>query len=334
MRVVVVGATGNVGTSVVRRLAANDAVTEVVGIARRLPHIGAIDEPGVRRVAADIERDDLADLFEGADAVVDLAWSIQPVRDEQRLRRTNLDGTRRVVAASIAAHVPALVYASSVGTYARGPKDRAVDESWPATGISTSLYSRHKAEIEAFLESVESPELRIVRLRTALVFQRAAASEIARLFLGPLAPTRSIGRRRLPAIPDVDRLSFQVVHADDAAAAYEAAVMSEARGPYNVAADPVIDGALLARTLDARRVRLPVGVVRAAAAVTFATRLQPTSPGWVDLALGVPTMDTSAARRDLGWRPTHDSVSALRDLLDGFAAGAGGPTPPLAPGRR
>jgi nucleoside-diphosphate-sugar epimerase len=220
MRVVVVGATGNVGTSVVRRLAANDAVTEVVGIARRLPHIGAIDEPGVRRVAADIERDDLVDLFEGADAVVDLAWSIQPVRTN------NACGGPTSMAHVVWSPRPSPhTYRRSCTAvrrhYARGPKDRAVDESWPATGISTSLYSRHKAEIEAFLE------LSRHRSSGSSGSARRSCSNVQRPPRSPdCSSVRSHRHDRsatTPArIPDVDRLSFQVVHADDAAAAYEA----------------------------------------------------------------------------------------------------------------
>lgn len=329
-RVVVLGATGNVGTAVVRRLVANPDVSEIVGVARRVPTARV---PRVRWVAADVASDDLTGLFAAADVVVHLAWLIQPVRDEPMLHRTNVVGTRRVVEAAIAAGVPSLVYASSVGAYAHGPKDRAVTEVWPATGIPTSVYSRHKAEVEAYLDTVDPVSLRIVRLRTALVFQRAAASEIGRLFLGPLVPMRVIGRHHLPAVPDVDRLCFQVVHSDDAAAAYEAAALSDARGAFNVAADPVIDATVLAAALGARRLAMPARLVRGAAALTFAARLQPTSPGWVDLALGVPTMDTSAARRELGWRPEHDAVATLHELLAGFAARAGGATPPLTPSR-
>ena len=75
MRVVVTGATGNVGTSVVSALAADPNVTEIVGLARRAPDW---DAPKTEFLAADITRAPLADLFEGADAVVHLAWLIQP----------------------------------------------------------------------------------------------------------------------------------------------------------------------------------------------------------------------------------------------------------------
>lgn len=331
MRVVVFGATGNVGTAVIRRLAVNPLVTEITGVARRRP---STQVPKVQWVSRDLANEavgDLVSLLSGANAVIHLAWLIQPARDEVALRRTNVEGTRRLVEAAIEAGIPSFVYASSVGAYSRGPKDRAVDETWPATGISTSVYSRQKAEVEAYLDTVEDAGPRIVRLRTALVFQRTAASEISRFFLGPLAPTRLIGRGRLPVIPDFDRLSFQVVHSDDAAAAYETAVFSDARGAYNVATEPAIEGPQLAELLGARRLPVPFALVRAGVAASYALRLQPTSPGWVDLAAGVPTMDSGAARRDLGWRPRFDAQATLDELLEGMAEGVGGPTPPLAP---
>jgi nucleoside-diphosphate-sugar epimerase len=89
-------------------------------------------------VAADIAEDDLVSRFAGADAVVHLAWEIQPSHDEAAMARTNLLGSHRVFEAA-AAGVGAIVYASSVGAYSPGPKDRAVDDSWPTDGIATSF---------------------------------------------------------------------------------------------------------------------------------------------------------------------------------------------------
>src|SRR3954452_16840074 len=123
MRVVVTGATGNVGTSVLRSLSLHGDVQEIAGIARRLP---ALRIPKVQWVAADIVSDDLVPLFEGADVVIHLAWAIQPSRDAETLRSVNVDGSARVFEAVAAAGVPALVHASSIGASSPGPKDRAV----------------------------------------------------------------------------------------------------------------------------------------------------------------------------------------------------------------
>jgi UDP-glucose 4-epimerase len=149
VRIVVTGASGNVGTSVLQALAADEAVEEIVGLARRIPQRSFAKTTWH---AADVSRDELTRAFHGTDVVIHLAWLIQPSRDEGLTRRVNVEGSARVFDAVGSAGVPALVYASSVGAYAPGPEGRPVDESWPATGIASSFYSRHKAAVEQLLD--------------------------------------------------------------------------------------------------------------------------------------------------------------------------------------
>ena len=331
MRIVITGATGNVGTSVVRALGEDERVREIVGVARRPP---GWSPPRTQWAAVDIARDDLTALLAGADVVMTLAWLIQPSRDEAELERVNVHGSRRVFEAVAAAGVPALVHASSVGVYSPGPKDRPVDESWPRDGVATSFYARHKAAAERALDEVEAahPELRVVRLRPGLIFKREAGPEVRRLFAGPLLPTRLIRRRLLPVLPLPDRLVLQAVHGDDVAQAYRLAALSPAaRGAYNVAADPVLDPDTLARLFRARRVRVPARVLRGLADAAWRARMVPTPPGWLDMGLAVPVMDTRRAREDLGWTPRRSSTEALQELIDGMQAPAGLDTPPLDP---
>lgn len=333
MRVVITGASGNVGTSVLRKFALHGEIDECIGIARRLP---ALAMPKTQWVAADIVSDDLVPLFAGADAVVHLAWAIQPSRDAETLRAVNVDGSARVFDAVARAGVPTLVYASSVGAYSPGPKDDpGVDESWPTDGIQSSFYSRHKAEVERLLDRFERehPDVRTVRLRPGLIFKSQAASEQRRYFAGPLVPTFLMHPRFIPVVPDTPRLRFQAVHADDVAQAYCLAVVNgDARGAYNVAAKPVLDPDRLGELLGARKVPVPGAVLRGAAAVTWRLRLQPSPEGWVDMALGVPVMDTSRARTQLGWEPQRTGGEALLELLRGMRNQDGAETPPLKSG--
>lgn len=233
MRVVVVGATGNVGTAVVRALVADAEIDQVVGVARRLPGVTWLERPKTSWVALDISSDPL-DVVARADAVVHLAWKIQPSHDEEDMRRTNVAGTVRLLDAIATHRVPRLVYASSVGTYAPGPKRPPVDESWPATGVATSTYSRHKAAVETILDEFKRshPDIAVARLRTSLVFQGTAASEVHRLFLGPLAPWCLPTPLRL--VPRIPTLVAQATHSDDIADAYRLAVLAgrEARSTW------------------------------------------------------------------------------------------------------
>src|SRR5947209_5971583 len=119
MRVVVIGGTGNVGTSVVEALAGDPEIESILAVARR-----PVDLPFPRTefARADIVCDELVPLLRGADAVIHLAWLIQPGRRESITRAVNVDGSRRVFDAVVRAGVPSLVYASSVGAYGPGPK--------------------------------------------------------------------------------------------------------------------------------------------------------------------------------------------------------------------
>jgi nucleoside-diphosphate-sugar epimerase len=330
MRIVVTGATGNVGSQLLSQLLRLAEVDTVVGIARRLP---SAPDPRVEWHALDIAGDDLDPAVRGADVVVHLVWLLQPSHDPGEMRRVNLVGSRRVFDAVVEHGVPALVHASSIGAYSPAPKDRRVDESHPTDGIATSTYSRHKAQVERMLDRLEAehPERRVVRLRTGIVLQPAAASELARYFLGPFLPQSLVRRSLLPVVPAVDRLAVQALHAEDAAQAYVQACLRPVAGAFNVAAEPVLDPPALARLLGARTVPVPPAVLRGVVDATWRLRLQPTDPGWVDIGRYGPLMDTRRAREELGWGPVHGAGEALLATLEAMAAGRGAHTPVLRP---
>ncbi|WP_175409196.1 NAD-dependent epimerase/dehydratase family protein [Streptomyces sp. TRM64462] len=332
-RIVVTGATGNVGTSVVAALADDPRVASVVGLARRRPDWAP---PRTTWLAADVEKDGdrtITAHFEGADAVIHLAWAFQPTHDPLATWRTNVLGSLRVFRAVAAAGVPALVYASSVGAYSPGPKDHPVDESWPTHGWPEAAYCREKAYLERVLDAYEPrhPNVRVVRLRTAFLFKETSASEQRRIFAGRLVPGALADPRFIPVVPGFDGLAFQAVHTDDAADAYRLAALGDhVHGAFNVAADPVVGPRELAELLDARVVRVPRGAVRAAVAAGWALRLAPSSPYLLDAFLRLPVMDWSRARTELGWQPRRTGLEALEVFLRGMRQGAGMPTPPLA----
>jgi UDP-glucose 4-epimerase len=330
VRVVVTGATGNAGTSLLKVLSEDDRIDSVVGIARRTP---GLQVPKTTWVEADVAAHDLMPHFRGADAVVHLAWLIQPSRDQRELRRVNVDGSRRVFRAVVEAGVPSLVYASSIGAYSPAPKSPRVDESWPTEGITTSFYSRHKAETERMLDSLESEhsQTRVVRLRPALIFKRESASGQRRLFAGPFLPNILMRRYFIPIVPHTPRLVFQAVHSYDIGDAYRQAIVRDVHGPFNVAAEPVLDSGELAELLHARPLPIPERFVSAAAALSWRLRLQPTPRGWVDMGLQSPIMDCTRAHVELDWSPRFTSKDAIADLLAGMWEGAGMDTPPLSP---
>jgi nucleoside-diphosphate-sugar epimerase len=123
-----------------------------------------------------------------------------------------------------------------------------------------------------------------------------------------------------PVLPDPG-VPFQLVHHDDVADAIEAAIAGAGTpGAYNLAGPGEITMGDLARSLDWYSLRVPDLTVRLAAEA--ATRLSFLSAEleWAN-ALRVPVlMDTSAARRELGWDPVYDVRETLMQTVEGARA--------------
>lgn len=346
MRVAVVGATGNAGTALLWALSASPEITSVLGIARRVP--GDTEPyPCADWACVDIggpgglfENDEeivarLTELFAGVDAVVHLAWLIQPNHKRDALRRTNVDGTRRVALACARAGVRQLVVASSVGAYSPVEDSRPREETWPTRGTPTSHYSVDKAAQERVLDVVEAahPGLTVTRIRPALIFQKDAGAEIGRYFLGPLVPRALLAPGRLPVVPLPRGLRLQVVHADDVAQAYVRAVLTGAGGAFNIASDAVLGVDELAALVGrGPHVEVPPALLRRALWAGWASRLVPTDPGWLDMGMGAPVMDTTRARTVLGWKPRRSAHGTLTEMLQGLAHRSDHASPPLRKG--
>jgi nucleoside-diphosphate-sugar epimerase len=340
MTVAVTGASGNLGTALLRRLTAPTAgVAEIRGLARRRPPDIA-PYTGVRWQLADLGETDsenaLAGFLDGVDAVVHLAWALQPGRQPEDLHRVNVEGTRRVVRAAVAAGVRQVVHMSSIGAYAPGAVGHKVTEDWPTTGIPSAQYSRDKSEAERVAREVmiPHPDIPLTVVRPTLVLQPEASSEIGRYFLGPwlLAAARLLPgavARLLPLPLPAVALSF--IHADDVADAVERMLDRRTPGPFNLAAEPLLDSDAIARTLGAVRVPVPALAVRTALHAAFAAHVVPTEPGWVDIGTRVPALDTTRARKLLDWAPFHRSDEVLAQFVAALGRGEGAPGPLLRP---
>jgi UDP-glucose 4-epimerase len=322
LTIAVTGASGNLGTALLR-----------TGICRRPPEAGPPYER-TRWVSLDLSSPDvdgpLLDAFEGVDAVVHLAWIIQPARDVPYMRRLNLGGTRSVLDATTAAGVEQFVNMSSSAVYA--PAAGPVAESWQTTGVPTSEYSRQKVAAEGLVDDWmrRNSHVVVARMRPTIVTQQAAAAEIAAYFLGRLAPPIAVraARRWLPVLPVPRGLELQFVHAADVAQAICTALERRALGAFNLAADN-LDAQGLADAIRARAIEVPAAPVRALVGVAGRARLVPIDQGWFDVAMRLPTLDTTRARRVLDWRPTHSSGQAAAELATAMAAGVDGPSPAL-----
>ncbi|MGV9734661.1 NAD-dependent epimerase/dehydratase family protein [Rhodococcus aetherivorans] len=332
-RIVITGASGNVGTALLRRLARRSEPPEIVAVARRVPpptdpydgvtwHSVDLAAPGAEA--------GLRPLLEGADAVVHLAWGFQPSHRRDYLRRTGVDGTAAVIGATLAAGVGHLVHMSSAAVYAAGAYGRAVDESWPATGIESCAYSVDKVAAERLLdERIEGAAAApiVTRFRPGFIGQYAGGSALRRYAVPGYVP--DVVLRHLPLLPVDPGTSIPAVHADDVAAALDAALERRVPGVFNLATPEPLRAGDIAGAFGARAIPVPRQMLRAVVEATWQVHLQPIAGGWIDLAYNTPMLDCDRARRDLDWAPTVPGPQVWREAIAGMQAEAGTDSPVL-----
>jgi UDP-glucose 4-epimerase len=321
LTVAVTGPTGEIGGSLIDALEASDAVGEVRGMARRPFDPAAAGWRKATYQRGDIlDRGHLAELFDGADVAVHLAFAI--FGDREETRRINLEGSRNVFEAAVEAGVGRLVYASSVAAYGFHPENpQPLSEETPALGSPDFYYSRQKAELEDALDEIlAGSELEAYVFRPCIVAGPRATmlveQTVGAVRLGDPVPRlrrHVLGRLPLPApvLPDAG-VPLQLVHHDDVAAALAAAVEGRGEaGAYNLAGEGEIGVADIAAALGWRSVRVPRQALGVGSAV--AGRLAFINPQleWAT-ALATPVlMDTTKAREQLGWTPRFDAAETL-----------------------
>jgi UDP-glucose 4-epimerase len=324
LTVAVTGPTGDLGIGVVSALQRSRAVKRIVGMARR-PFDPA--EHGWKK--AEYRQGDVTDaasvrdLVKGADVVVHLAFAV--LSASEATRRLNVEGSRLVFEEAANAGAERIVYASSVAAY--GFHDDNPDwltEDIPPRGSPEHPYSQQKAEVEQVLAEVLRRRSTVAyALRPCVVAGPNARTFVQEIPYFRLAEAMPDAVRRIvqsmpvlkPVIPDPGA-RFQLVHEDDVASAFAAAVRGRGEpGPYNLAAGGTLTLTDVARALGWYSVPVPKPLADATAEVVTRLPLLPDSVAWIHSVKKPVLMKTERARRELGWRPKHSANAVLRETI-------------------
>jgi nucleoside-diphosphate-sugar epimerase len=324
LTVAVTGPTGTFGFGLVPMLEADERIARIVGIARR-PFDPA--EHGWTKMTyrqGDVrDPDALEEAFRGANAVVHLAFLITGAASPETTRSINIDGTINAFRASAAAGVSRFVYASSAAAYGfHEDNPIGMTEEWPARPAAQLFYAQEKAELEELLheEAAAHPDIALYMLRPPIVLGPHAlgAKDLLPHALMPVARVAFGVTERLPVrLPVfIPALPLQLIHEDDVGQAFlQCIVAAGPAGTYNIAGDGAVTAQDVAREIGLAPLPFPLGVAehaaRALAAAptpAFASQLT----GWLEAASHPVIIDTTKARRELGWKPKYSALEALR----------------------
>lgn len=304
MKVVVTGGAGQLGTVVLRKLALDRSIKEIVSLDVRPPVVAS---GKVKHVVADVRDPGIEEHFRGADAVIHLAFIVMKVLDPAEFEAINVGGSKNVFERAYAAGVRQFVYASSVAAYGVIERSEVVTEDTERVRDPSFPYSACKFDVEAFLDEWEKehPDVTVARMRpTVLMGARIEHS------LGAF-----LRYRMMLAFP----AKIPIVWDEDVADAFALALKKKASGAFNLTCDEPLDGAGLAAVGGLRLLPMPESTLEPTKALLefLSKRGIGADPAWIRLAhMSLSPYDTRRAKEVLGWKP---SCPTGADVIKRFA---------------
>lgn len=320
----VTGPTGEIGQAALEALERASEVGRILGMARRPFDPQASGLKKLTYIQGDVlDRDAVAALVERADVVIHLAFMIMGGAEESR--EVNLEGSRNVFEAAVAARVKRLVYASSVAAYGfHRDNPQPLTEDVPARGTASHYYSAQKAEVEGLLaETLEGSATEAYVLRPCIVAGPGAPllidslpyTQITDRLPGPVLSLLDGVPILRPVLPDPG-VPFQLVHHDDVAAAIRAATIARgAPGVYNIAGSGRMTVSQLAQELGWYSIPVPELAVDVVAEMIGRLGFLPAQAQWIAAFREPVIMSTTKARAELHWRPRYGALQTLRATI-------------------
>lgn len=303
INVAVTGASGQLGTHLVRRLLNSRKIGKITAIDRVPPQLAGAK---LTHVDADVRDPQIARYFEGCDAVIHLAFIVTTRLDRREFDDINVQGSKNVFAAAAQTEtVKHLLYASSVAAYGVAPGlPDPIEEDTPRRLVDDFPYSAAKYRVEEHLDTFEQqhPDLIVTRFRPTILVGARFNNPLGELF------AKSMENGLLIGASDAE---LPVVWDEDVADAFMLALEKKAKGAFNVSADEPVSMQTLARETHLKLLKLPKIGVQALPAISKILPNGSVDPSWQKSA-GVRVRSSSEkAKRELGWAPKHATGLAV-----------------------
>jgi UDP-glucose 4-epimerase len=329
VRYVITGGSGYIGSRLVERLATREDTERILICDVRPPRVF---RPKVSYRELDV-RDAAAVrsvvVSERPDALIHLAFILNPMHDEAAMYDIDVGGTHNVLEACSEAGVGQVLVTSSSTAYGAFPDNPVpLTEEHPVRGMPDFEYARDKAECDRLCQlwALRHPERVMTIVRPCIVFGPNVDNYIVRLW------TKQPFQADL-GLPDP---GIQFVHEDDVVEALSVLLADRVPGAFNVAGDGVMATAECAELLGIPRRRIPLRVMWRLASVMWKLRQSETPPGNLHFVINPWLVSNEKLKRETGWRPRYSSRETFEitmrahGRLDAVDAPAGVPEVPVA----
>jgi len=300
VRYVVTGGSGYIGSRLVAHLIEREDTERVV--------VCDLRPPRSHRPKVEFQQLDVRDAArcraildaERPDALVHLAFILNPMHDESAMYDIDVNGTQNILAAASTAEVGHVLVTSSTTAYGAFPDNPVpLTEEHPVRGVSTFEYARDKTESDRLCQlwALEHPERTLTIVRPCIVFGPTVDNYLVRSWTDA------------PFLPDLGSLEMpmQFVHEDDLVEAIIGLLEGRHGGAYNVTGDGEMTLRECAEFIGLKVRRLPLRVFRGLSRATWKLRLNESPPGYFAFAMYPWVASNEKVKRTLGWQPKHSS---------------------------
>lgn len=322
MKYLITGGSGYIGSRLTDLLI-QDEGNEVVNLDIRAP---AVPRSRTRFVHMDVRDRAIAALIaeERPDALVHLAFVLNPIRDEHLMYDIDVNGTANVLEAAAAAGVPHLLVASSTTAYGAWPDNPVpIPEEHPVRGLPAYAYARDKTEIDRLCQlwAAQHSDSTMTIVRPTIVFGPHVDNYIVRFWTN--SP--------FIVLPDGRDADWQFVHEEDVVEAFSRLLQERRAGTFNVTADGTIKLSEAARIAGVKVRKMPLKLYRRLAAASWKLRLPNVEapPGQIEFVLHPWIASNDKLKAELDWTPRYTSRETFEITMR--AKGVGTPAAEAEP---
>jgi UDP-glucose 4-epimerase len=299
MRYVITGGSGYIGTRLVDLLSRREDTERIV--------ICDVVPPRGYKPKTEFERLDVRDrnavrslvARSKPDALVHLAFILNPSHDEHLMYEVDVNGTQNVLDAAEEAGTGQVLVTSSATAYGAFPDNPVpLTEEHPVRGVAGFPYARDKTESDRLCQlwAKNNPDRVMTIVRPCIVFGPNVDNFIVRLWTKQPFTVEAGG--------NLDQ-RIQFVHEDDVVEAVTALLLGRHAGAYNVAGAGDMSTRECAELIGSPIRKMPLGAFRALARAMWAARLSEAPPGQIAFGIHPWIVSTEKIERTTGWKPAH-----------------------------